>query len=283
MKCNICRNLVSNRKIVRLSTFFLIHSIRFPDRSYWFRFIFCANFFFSREIRFAHINHLFIDHLISSFFSFHRQWCQFICCSIPLFRHLFTLFTLHISHLLSVRVSFLSHTHFFHTPVHSYIHSLVHSHSVRCRTNSHSVCFSFVPNLFFLHSFVFLSFAVNICFFFVFSSYSVPLALFLILCIRLSCNNRLYCSHIVLFALLFILICFFFSFYFQNADDTAVDYPNSATIFAAVCACLFIVIGIAGKCARFKWNRKLNIRFYWKKFVYLRKLSIRFSFSLHKT
>lgn len=181
----------------------------------------------------------------------------------------FLLFIFHIY--TSFEWSFLSHTRvrFSLTPVHSSIHSLMQSHSVRCRTHSHSVCFSFVPNLFSSFFRFPLIRSQHLLIFFVFSSYSVPLTLFLILCIRLSCNNRLYCSHIVLFALLFILICFFFSFYFQNDTTAAVDYPNSATIFAAVCACLFIVIGIAGKCARFKWNRKLNIRFCWKKFVYL--------------
>lgn len=55
------------------------------------------------------------------------------------------------------------------------------------------------------------------------------------------------------------IISFNFCFIFQNADDTmAVDYPNSATIFAAACACIFIVIGVAGKSAQFKWNWKPN-------------------------
>lgn len=31
----------------------------------------------------------------------------------------------------------------------------------------------------------------------------------------------------------------------------AIDYPRSATIFAAICACVFVVIGVAGKFALF--------------------------------
>lgn len=58
------------------------------------------------------------------------------------------------------------------------------------------------------------------------------------------------------FSHLFLLFCFVL---FQNVHNmTSIDYPNSATIFAAACACIFVVVGIAGKCVS-NWKRESNI------------------------
>lgn len=41
----------------------------------------------------------------------------------------------------------------------------------------------------------------------------------------------------------------------QSISDFNAMYPNSATIFAAICACIFTVVGIIGKLPR-SFSRK---------------------------
>lgn len=54
---------------------------------------------------------------------------------------------------------------------------------------------------------------------------------------------------------------YFFRFLFQSVDNmnAAVVIPDSATIFAAICACVFVVVGVAGKFF-FSFQQQLKAR-----------------------
>lgn len=71
---------------------------------------------------------------------------------------------------------------------------------------------------------------------------------------------------------IFNLFCCFIQIYFQslaslqNVDNmtTVIVYPNAATVFAAICACIFVVVGVAGKT---KYIISLNNILFIKSFV----------------
>lgn len=55
------------------------------------------------------------------------------------------------------------------------------------------------------------------------------------------------CKEMIIFIMWFFMFCFLY-FYLKNENKmTSIIYPHAATIFAATCACIFVVIGVIGK------------------------------------